>query len=161
MNKPLLYSPHPPDAYTRPCCELDKVGIGVEMSGPERLPQWNLYWLSDAALDDFLVDYATWRRATETIDLKMLEACFAATKQKLGGKLVEDLLRSLTPVEFVAYVKGHRHRHLGPYKLRGPAWLALIEQRSKQFRGVLAKSGNVFRTNFQVPINSSNKKRPK
>ena len=104
-----------------------------------------------------LGDYATWCQSSRSIDLALLQACFSATKQKLGGKLVADLLRTLFAVEFVAYVKAHPHKHLAPYKLQGVSWLRLIEARSRQCRGMLQKSGNVLYVNFRMPVISNNK----
>lgn len=159
MDTPLRYSPHPPEAYTHPSGAKGRVGIGREMIGPERLPHWNLYWLSDPGLDDFLADAETWNRTARGIDLNMFRACYLATKQKVGGRTVGEMICSLKPTDFVEYLKGHRHKHLAPYKLRRKKWVDVIEQRSVQFRGLLGKTGNVLHANFRVPVNSSNKRR--
>jgi hypothetical protein len=143
----LLYSPQPPIAYTRVCAELGRVGIGVEMQREDMRAQWNLYWLSDPALDNFLADDDQWQTAA-TIDTELMMACCKATRQQVGGELLSRLLLSLTPEDLVERVLAHDYTHLHPFQLRGNAWILAIRQRSQMFRGALREEGSVVYAAF-------------
>lgn len=143
----LLYSPHPPAHYTRPCAVLGRVGIGAEMDRPEVRPQWNLFWLSEPKLDSFLGNNVTWQTAPN-IDAELLAACYEAVRQPVDGALLGELLVFMPPPDFVKYLRGRRYDHLAPFKLRGEAWLKTMEERAKTFRGTVAKDGKVTYINF-------------
>lgn len=144
----MLYSPYPPSHYTRPCSEIGRVGIGTEMACAGARAPWNLFWLSEPAVDHFLDDQAAWATA-EPINLDMLAAAFEACTQRLEGMLVGDLIMSSPAPEFVRVVKWGNHRHLAPYRLRGEEWLRTIDERSKLYRGVVGHTGTVAYLNFR------------
>ena len=143
----LTYSPRPPEAYSRPCSELGRVGIGFEMRAPERRAGWNLYWLSDPALDDFIAGDVAWA-AGEPIDMRILQACVKATKQEAGSELVGELLLRLKPTAFVQRLHETGYKHLAPYRLRRDAWIKTISARANLFRGLVVREGTVHHVQF-------------
>jgi hypothetical protein len=127
--------------------ELGPVGIGAEMDRPDMRAQWNMYWLSDPAVDQFLVDDEQWLTAP-TIDIPLMMACCASVRQKLGGEPLARLLLSLNPQRLVLRIKSQPHEHLAPFKLVGAPWLATIESRAGLFRGAVSQSGSVVEVSF-------------
>lgn len=145
MN-PLLYSPRLPQEYSRPTSEGYRAGIGAELQGDEHRALWNLYWLSDEAVDSFIGDWENGPR----INMKMLAACGTALGQNSGGLLVRDLVLSSNPKDLVQHLLLHKHyyEHLAPYRLAGWSWVLSIQERSNFFRGVLSTDGSVVYANF-------------
>lgn len=144
----LLYSPHEPGAYTRVGSDGLAYGIGRELSFEGRRAWWNLYWLSDPAVDCFLDDEEAWAKSAEGVSHEMLTACAKAAKQKLGKVMLGSLLHTLKPTELIQRVKDNPHTHLAPYKLAGKTWLKTIEERSRLFRGVLSEMDKVVYVSF-------------
>lgn len=144
----LLYSPHPPIAYSVMDPKGYRFGIGRELSSEGRLAWWNLYWLSDPAVDRFLDDAEARSKEIGGVSLEMVTACAEATKQNLGKFVLGDLLITLKPTELIQRVKDNPHSHLAPYKLAGEAWVKTIEERSRLSRGVLSKTDGVVYANF-------------
>jgi len=147
-----LYSPWPPEHYTRPDTDNAPytVGVGREFLEPGRRPAWNLYWLSDPAVDHFLLADTEWASA-EPIDMKLLAACFQATRQVVRGSPLHELLTTLTPMDFARFLRiapKAEVEALEPFKLRGAAWLMTLTERAAGARGVLVTEGNVTTGNF-------------
>lgn len=142
----VLYSPLSPESYSRPCRDLGRAGIGAELAGLEYRALWNLYWLSDPALDTFISGWGDGPR----LNLKMLSACGAALKQKSAGFLIRDMLLTTTPDDFVQHVCLRRahHAHLVPFKLVGARWLETIRQRAGMYRGLVKETGNIVYAQF-------------
>lgn len=152
MNKvqPTLYSPHPPEAYTRPDNDIDTpglCGVGLEFCAPERRAAWNLYWLSDPAVDNFLLAEAEWA-CSKGIDFDLMSACLQAMQQDLGGVPMKALLSEGTAGEFAEHLRRHPHKHLAPHKLRGETWLMTVGERAANARGALILHGNLYNVNF-------------
>lgn len=144
MNPALLYSPRPPEAYSRRCGEVGLVGVGIELSGEECRAAWNLYYLSDPAVDSFLTGWGS----GPSLDIEMLRACMRAQHQKLGGEIVRDVvLREPAPV-FAQLVASRPHKHLAPYRLGREKWLATITARAGHYRGLVAIQGNLITGSF-------------
>lgn len=139
------YSPLPPEdySYSAPCNQ--RAGIGYEMSTPEERAAWNLYWMSDPAIDDL----ALLEPKGAQLDYKMLARCYEALDQELGGFKVRELLETLTPTAFVERVKANDHKHLAPYAFAGEAWLRTIGERARAPRGLIEQVGKVFYAQFR------------
>lgn len=135
------YSPHPPGAYTRPDGKGGRVGIGLVFTGPADQAAWNLYWLSEPLIDRFLAEPFN---PGGGVSIEMLQACYVACKQELGGVSLRDLLESLPPGDFVLRLETSDYKHLLPFKRGGKKWLANVRERAKLFRG----DGGVIYGNF-------------
>jgi hypothetical protein len=142
--KALVYSPKGPQEYSRPTVDGWRAGIGAELAGEEHRALWNLYWLSDEALDCFLTDWD----AGALPDLEMLAACGKALDQQAGGEMIRGLVLTLTPAEFVAHILKHDCKHLAPYRYAGWSWLKLLQARAELYRGVAKVEGSVVYANF-------------
>jgi len=152
----LLYSPLSPEAYTRYSEKMGgRFGVGRELAFEGRRPQWNLYWLSDPAVDHFLDDEAAWQSAP-AIDFKLFQACCkAAYAQKVGDTQLYSMLTMLTPEKLVEAIKANPHKHLAPFKLRGAAWLDMMQERAQKFRGAVAFVGNVQHVAFGKKVTNA------
>lgn len=139
----LLYSPLPPEAYSRKCEKDGSTGIGYQMRNPEQRALWNLYWLSEPRLDEFLNGGPFSR-----LDFKMYTACKKALEQQSGGRLLADLVQSLAPPVFAEHIASNEHKDLEPFKLGGVAWLKGIRARAEVFRGIVSAQGNAYFVRF-------------
>ncbi len=124
--KAIRYSPHPPEAYSR--VDRDgRFGAGLEFVGSQYLPWWNLYWLSEPALDALMLPEDEWL-AAPPMDPRLPQATAEALAQTLGGVPMQTLL-TRPPSVFLQRLKGSPHTHLEPYKLLGAAWVARVGDR--------------------------------
>jgi hypothetical protein len=137
---PPLYSPFPPEAYSRSCGKT-RAGVGFELRAIERRPLWNLYWLSEPKLDELAAGHPA------KVDMELLRACGAALKQKLEDRLVSAWMQSEHPLMFAGALRAS-YRHLEPYKLRGRAWINTVLERAYGCRGVMAQDGPIVHVNF-------------
>jgi hypothetical protein len=140
----VLYSPLPPEDYSRPCPDLGRAGIGAELSSDEHRAVWNLYFLSDPALDGFISGWETSAR----VNMKMLAACGKALSQKLDGYTVRELVLVRSPQGFVEHVMRAKHTHLAPYRLAKAKWVETIRARAQLYRGSVKQEGTVVFVNF-------------
>lgn len=152
----VLYSPQPPQDYSRPCPDLGRAGIGAELSGKGHRALWNLYFLSDPALDGFVRGWETSPR----LNLKMLAACGKALGQELDGYAVRELVLVRSPQGFVEHLMRAEHAHLAPYRLAKAAWVRTVQARAQLYRGSLKQQGTVVYANFgqrptQAPVTMS------
>lgn len=139
MNEELqLYSPHRPEAYTQ-----GGLGVGREFIGRECRAAWNLYWLSDPAVDSFL-------RPTgpEGIRLDVFKAAFLTSAQEAGGRKLAEILVQQSALQAVEFIKSHPHRHLALFELDGAGWLRTMLDRVGHLRGMSAVAGNVSFVSF-------------
>jgi hypothetical protein len=136
-----LYSPLPPEFYSRPCT-VGRAGIGYELRAESARPLWNLYWLSEPRLDEFLRG-----GPTGLLDLKLFGACKRSLVQELDGEPVaQQTIKQ--PAVFVATLLRSPHKHLEPYKLLGVQWVRTVSARSRLCRGVQKEEGTVAFVNF-------------
>lgn len=142
MNNAKCYSPAAPEQYSRECPSLGRIGIGAELSTPEHLPLWNLYWLSEPRVDDLL------NGGGSKLDMKMFRACGKALWQTVGGRFVHELTAELSSGAFADALLADPHEHLAPFKLRGQAWLDTVQSRARLFRGVVREEGTVSYVRF-------------
>jgi hypothetical protein len=142
QNQALLYSPYLPEIYSRPCSD-GRAGIGYELRSVASRPLWNLYWLSEPRLDEFLKG-----GPSSLIDFQMYGACKVALEQTVCGEFVRDLVLGLPASVFVQRVKANPHQHLAPYELRGRAWLHALVKRASAARGVQREDANVLYAGF-------------
>jgi hypothetical protein len=148
LQSEMLYSPHPPMSYSRDDGEGQNIGVGRELAGEDRRAWWNLYWLSDPAIDFFLKVGADWNAAPSISFDMVLAAAKTVNKQKLGGEMIAPMLLTLTPTAFVQRLRQHKHDHLYVAKVHGPGWLDLVSERAQGYRGSVSTEGKVAFVNF-------------
>lgn len=136
-----LYSPLPPEAYSRPSGK-GRAGVGFELRAPAARPLWNLYWLSEPKLDEFLTG-----GPRSLIDLRLVRACRLALDQAVAGKLVGEWMHHYHPIAFAGALQS-KHKHLEPYKLLGAQWVEIVSARAWICRGLVAANGPVHYANF-------------
>ncbi len=137
-----LYSPHRPEAYT----QYD-MGVGREFIGLECRAAWNLYWLSDPAVDSFLTP-----EGPDGIRLDVFKAAFLDSKQRVGKHELATLMLHMPASAAVTLIKASPHKHLALFKLDGAGWLRTIVERAGQVRGVSAVAGNISFVSFSRKI---------
>ena len=146
-----LYSPHPPEAYSRPNGKDARAGVGYMLRAHAQRALWNLYWLSEPKVD-LLLDQRKGALAPK-LDLRVLTACNRTLARAVGGVRVEELVALVSPIEFVGWLERKGCRHLETHKLLGAAWLETMRGRSGMFRGVTGTSSNVSFVQFgQRPV---------
>jgi hypothetical protein len=161
--KGIRYSPYPPERYSRED-ESGRFGVGLEFVDEQFLPWWNLYWLSEPAVDALMLPDNEWH-ASKPCDLRLPEVTAEALGQKLGGVPLQALLRQPAHV-FLQQLKASPHKHLKPYKLLGEAWTTCVLERGAKVQvtekkieaapetakpsRVVSVRGNVVRVNFSL-----------
>jgi hypothetical protein len=128
--------------YSRPCAK-GRAGIGYELRTEEVRPLWNLYWLSEPRLDEFLAGGPSSR-----IDFQIYRACRIALTQQLDGRLVFGWMQGKYPALFAGALATADHQHLEPFKLRGPEWIRTVISRARMCRGLVEEHGPVAFVNF-------------
>lgn len=137
-----LYSPFPPEAYSRPCGK-GHAGIGYELRALEARPLWNLFWLSEPKLDEFLEG-----GPRSLIDMRVLTACRRALEQDLAGRAVKAWMVG-HPMLFAGALKRPRAaKQLVPYKIFGAQWVETVMSRAQECRGRIFTDGVIEYANF-------------
>lgn len=139
------FSPRPPEDYSVQTVEDGPIGVGFELRRPEHRALWNLYWLSEPRLDEFLQG-----GPTSVLNFDMYKACRAALSQVVDGVPLETLLDRLSPTQLAAKLEGATH--LEPFKLGGAAWLDTVRARSATVRGVVREQAGVVHVNFSRKV---------
>jgi hypothetical protein len=144
----MLYSPRTPMDYTRVNEDGLPFGIGRELAGEGRRAWWNLYWLSDPAVDEFLQSEEVWLAGDVLISFDLVKACALSVKQELGGRPMAELLVTLTPTQFLAHLEAHSYEHLEVFKVGGAGWLRTARDRAGLYRGSVSEDGKVVYASF-------------
>ncbi len=137
-----LYSPFPPETYSRPDGK-SRAGVGYMLRGPVNRALWNLFWLSEPRVDELLSG-----GPHALLDLDMLKACDESLEQTLGGEFVRDYMLNQPAQVFGNALRNHPHTHLAPYQLRRYQWVHTVAKRALGRRGAIADVGNVTFAEF-------------
>jgi hypothetical protein len=143
----LIYSPRPAEEYSRLAADGERLGVGAELASLDHRALWNLYWLSDDAVDSFID--GTWEQSPR-INFRMVGACGKALNRSVGGVSVREVVLMLNPIELLERFAANAAdvKRLPPYRLAGQAWLDTLTRRCGLFRGVAKVEGSVIYAQF-------------
>src|SRR4051812_20954308 len=122
-----LYSPEPPEFYGYRWDDLARTAGDENLPPSKLLGLWNLYWLS-----------------TDSFHVEMMEACWAAMTQHVGGAYVDWLVRRVPAPAFVQRLEAHGCKRPAPYNVGGEAWVAVLRRRA----AATESAGKVARHDF-------------